>query len=195
MYGSDYHSSDGGRSTVSEGGGGGSNNEETIHLNDENYINELNLLERNRMLPDVIYNVLPLKMFFELLPSSSEKEKLLNTIVVSSNYTTNKVNKMIDWINTLFCCQSTIRVKSVEMMLLHHTRSYLTLGEHFSLGGLTEQCEVGLSHAEQSSLEKLAKQLSPTGTCPFVNMSTSTCASVYHPSSSSSSILSEVSLN
>ena len=93
------------------------------------------------MSPFVTYSVRTLKNMFSALPSSNTKTRMLQSFVVSCNYTI-----------TPYCCGMFRRVKNIFGI---HIQSNLTLQEHFRLHKLLPRCEVGLSMDAQRRLQTL----------------------------------------
>src|SRR5207249_1689221 len=101
--------------------------------------------EKGSVSSDVIYRVTALKSFFDQQPSSSVKLNLLNAPVSSCNYKTS---------TTLFnCCNGGKR--KIRKIFLVQVPSCLTIGEHFNLLDLTDECEIGISAAEHSEITRL----------------------------------------
>ena len=91
------------------------------------------------MSPDVVYSVKMLKKFFNHLQPSTQKEQLLNSFVVSSNYEVKSL-----------CC-----IRYVSNIGLHQLRSTLTIREHIELFSIQSDCEIGLNSSSQYKLQQL----------------------------------------
>jgi hypothetical protein len=93
------------------------------------------------MTPFVTYSVRTLKNMLRALPSSPTKTRMLQSPVVSCNYTI-----------TPYCCGVFRRVKNIYGI---HIQSVLTLQEHFDLHRLLPHCQVGLCMHAQRRLQSL----------------------------------------